>query len=61
MINVHAPTNEKREEIKEEFYNLREQIVNQKADSDIRIIMKKGSQTHLKHGGGEQCYTQMDR
>jgi hypothetical protein len=39
LINVHAPTNEKREEIKEEFYNLREQIVNQKADSDIRIIL----------------------
>ena len=41
MINVHGPTNEKRKEIKEEFYNLREQNINQIAtcNSDIKIII----------------------
>jgi len=39
LINVHAPTNEKTEEIKEEFYNLLEQNVNQIARSDIKIIL----------------------
>jgi len=37
-INVHAPTNEKTEEIKEEFYNLLEQNINQIARLDIKII-----------------------
>jgi hypothetical protein len=39
VINVHAPTNEKTEEIKEEFYNLLEQNVNQTAGSEI--LMQK--------------------
>jgi hypothetical protein len=39
LINVHTPTNEKKEEIKEEFYNLLEQNVNQIARSDIKIIL----------------------
>ena len=39
MINVHAPTNEKMEEIKEEFYNLLEQNINQIANSDSKIIL----------------------
>ena len=39
MINVRAPTNEKREDIKEEFYNLLEQNINQIANSDIKIIL----------------------
>jgi len=39
LINVHAPTNEKIEEIKEKFYNLLEQNINQIARSDIKIIL----------------------
>ena len=39
MINVHAPTNEKTEEVKEKFYNLSEQNVNQIANSYIKIIL----------------------
>ena len=39
VINVHAPTNEKTEETKEEFYNLLEENVNQIARSDIKIIL----------------------
>jgi len=39
VIEVHAPTNEKMEEIKEEFYSLLEQNVNQIARSDIKIIL----------------------
>ena len=35
---MHAPTNEKTEEIKEDFYHLLEQIINQIANSDIKII-----------------------
>ena len=38
-INVHSPTNKKTEEIKEEFYNLLEQNMNQIAGSDIKIIL----------------------
>jgi hypothetical protein len=36
LINVHAQTNEKMEEIKEEFYSLLEQNINQ---IDIKIIV----------------------
>jgi len=39
LINVHAPTSEKAEEIKEEFYNLLEQSINKIARSDIKIIL----------------------
>ena len=39
LINVHAPTNEKMEEVKEEFYNLLEQNINQITNSDIKIIL----------------------
>ena len=39
MINVHAPKNEKMEEVKEEFYNLLQQNINQIANSDIKIIL----------------------
>ena len=39
MINVHAPTNEKMEEVKEEFYNLLKQNINQIANSDIEVIL----------------------
>ena len=39
MINVHALTNEKPEEIEKEFYNLLEQNVNQIANSGIKIIL----------------------
>jgi len=39
VINIHAPTNEKMEEVKEEFYSLLEQNINQIANSDIKIIV----------------------
>jgi len=39
LINVHATTNKKTEEIKEEFYNLLEQNVNQIARLDIKIML----------------------
>jgi len=39
VINVHAPTHEKTQEIKEEFYNLLEQNINQIARLDIKIIL----------------------
>jgi len=39
LINLHAPTNEKTEEVKEEFYNFLEQNINQIANSDIKIIL----------------------
>jgi hypothetical protein len=40
LINVHAPTNEKTEEVKEEFYNLLKQNINQKANSYIEIMLR---------------------
>ena len=39
LTNVHAPTNEITEQIKEEFYNLLKQNINQIARSDIKIII----------------------
>ena len=39
LINVHALTNEKTEEIKEEYYNLLEQNIIKIARSDIKIIL----------------------
>jgi len=39
LINVLPPTNEITEEIKEEFYNLLEQNMNQIAGSDIKVIL----------------------
>ena len=39
MINLHAPTNKKTEEVKEEFYNLLEQNVNQIANSYTKVII----------------------
>ena len=39
LINVHAPTNEKTEEVKEEFYNLLEQNINQIANSDFKLLL----------------------
>ena len=52
-INVHTPTNEKTEEIKEEFYNLLEQNINQTANSNIKIILgdfnaKVGKRKHIQ-------------
>ena len=48
MTNVHAPTNEKREEIKEEFYYFSGQNVNQIANSDIKIILGDLNQKLVK-------------
>jgi len=39
LINVRAPTNEKAKVMKEEFYNLLEQNINQIANSNIKIIL----------------------
>jgi exonuclease III len=39
LINVQAPANGKREEVKEEFYNLLEKNINQVANSVIKIIL----------------------
>ena len=39
MTNVHALTNKKTEEVKEEFYNLLKQNINQIANSNIEIIL----------------------
>ena len=39
LINVHAPTNKKPEEIKEDFYNLLEHSINRIANSDVKIIL----------------------
>jgi hypothetical protein len=39
LINVHARTNEKPEETKEDFYNLLEQTISQIPSSDIQIIL----------------------
>jgi len=60
LINVHAPTNEKTEEVKEEFYNLLEQTINQIANSDIKIILgdfnaKIGEEDIYKCTIGNEC------
>ena len=39
LINVHAPTNKKTREIKEDFWNLLEQTISQIPSSDIQIIL----------------------
>ena len=39
LVNVHAPTNEKLEEIKEDFCNLLEHSINQIVNLDIKIIL----------------------
>jgi exonuclease III len=39
LINAHAPTNQKTEEVKEELYNLLQQNINQTVNSDIKIIL----------------------
>ena len=39
VMYVHEPTSKKMEEIKEEFYNLLEQNINQIARTDIKIIL----------------------
>jgi len=39
LINVRAPANKKMEEVKEEFYNLLEQNINQMANSDTKILL----------------------
>ena len=39
LINVHAPTNKKNGRVKEEFYNLLEQNINQIANSDIKVML----------------------
>jgi hypothetical protein len=41
LINLHAPTNKKTEEVKEEFYKLLEQNMNQIANPDLEILMQK--------------------
>ena len=38
-MNVHTPTNEKPEEIKEDFYTLQEQTISQIPSSDIQITL----------------------
>ena len=51
---MHSSTNEKMDEIKEEFYNVLQQNINQIASSDIKIIFgdfneklgKENIQTH---------------
>ena len=48
MTNVHAPTNEKREEIKEEFYNVSVQNINEIANSDIKILLGDLNQMLVK-------------
>jgi len=40
LINVHVTTYEKMEEVKEKFYNLLEQNINQIANSDIKILLR---------------------
>jgi len=40
LLNVYAPTNKKMEEVKEEFYNLLQQNINQIANSDIKVILR---------------------
>ena len=62
LTNVHAPTNEITEQIKEEFYNLLKQNINQIARSDIKIIIgdfnaKAGRESTYKPtiGNGSLC------
>ena len=49
LVNVHAPTSKKMEEIKEQFYNLLEQNVTQIARSDIKIIFEDWKGYVVKH------------
>jgi exonuclease III len=64
LTNVSAPTNEKMEEIKEEFYNVLEQNINQLARSDIKIILgdfnaKVGKEsTYKPTTGSESLYNE---
>jgi exonuclease III len=39
LINVHAPTNKNMEQIREKFYSLLEQNINQIARSNTKIIL----------------------
>jgi len=39
LTHVHAPTNEKTDEVKEAFHNLLQQNINQTGNSDIKIIL----------------------
>ena len=41
LINAHAQTNKKMEEVKEESYNVLEWNINQIANSDLDILMQK--------------------
>jgi len=59
LINVHAPTNEETAEIKEGFYNLLQQNINQIARSDIKIILgdfnaKVGKESIYKPTNGNE-------
>ena len=63
LINVHAPTNEKPEEVKEEFYNLLEKNINQIANSGIKIILgdfnaKVGKEDLYKYIGNESLHNE---
>ena len=58
LINVHAPTNEKPEEIKEDFYKT-EQSINHIANLDITIILgdfnAKVGKENIPTIGNEEC------
>ena len=63
LINVHAPTNEQLEVIKEDFYNLLEQRINQIANLDIKIILgdfnaKTGKENIYKPTTGESLHNE---